>query len=255
MSEEARFLTSRPRRLRHWLLSKISEKNCISQGKHTILISPYVAEYFKNRLAGAQYLIPNPLAEDFFTILRRETAGRVLFAGRLLPLKGVVDLIRATSEVAQSQKIELILAGSLDEQQYVNQLKNEARRLDISNLVKFRGLLNEQELREEFGRCAVLVLPSYQESAPMVIVEAMAAGVPVIASNVGGIPYQVKDGETGFLFTPGDVNTLSKRLIQLLSDKSLRESLGIAAKDLATANYRADRVARKTIDVYQQILS
>jgi glycosyltransferase involved in cell wall biosynthesis len=254
MAEEAKFFSGRARRARHWLMSKVSEHYCISKAEHTILISPYVAEYFKNRLTGKQYLIPNPIADGFFTLTRRETAGRVLFAGRLVALKGVMDLIRATSKVAQSQKIDLILAGSLDDHRYVSQLKSAARRLGINDLVQFRGLLNEQELREELGRCAVLVLPSYQESAPMVIIEAMAAGIPVIASNVGGLPYQVKEGETGFLIKPGDVNALSERLIALLADRSMRDAFGKAAKNLATEEYRADRVARRTIDVYQQIV-
>lgn len=94
-------------------------------------------------------------------------------------------MIRATSKVAKSQTIDLILAGSPDDREYVGKLKNEARRLNVAEFVHFRGVLTEQEMRDELARAAVLVLPSYQETAPMVVAEAMAAGVPVIASNVG----------------------------------------------------------------------
>ncbi|MEX2123308.1 MAG: glycosyltransferase family 4 protein [Woeseia sp.] len=255
MSEEARFYSGFGKRARHRLLSRLSEHYCIRHGKHTILISPYVAEYFENRLAGEHYLIPNPIGDGFFAIERREKPGRVLFAGRVYALKGVTDLIRAAARVAQSQKIELVLAGSLDDRQYVGQLKRESENLGISNIVQFRGLLGEQELREELSYAAVLALPSYQETAPMVIVEAMAAGVPVVATDIGGVAYLVRNGKTGFLIPSGDVNTLSERLITLLSDESLRQSFGTEARSLATEEYRADSVARKTIDVYRQILS
>ena len=255
MAEEARFYTGFGKRARHRLLSRLSEHYCIAHGKHTILISPYVAEYFANRLAGRHYMIPNPIGDSFFSIPRQEQPGRVLFAGRLYALKGVMDLVRATAQVAQSLDVELVLAGSLDDRQYVSQLKNESASLGISDIVYFRGLLDEQELRKELSRAAVLVLPSYQETAPMVIVEAMAAGLPVIASDIGGVSYLVKDGKTGFLIPSGDVNALSGRLMTLLSDRSLRQSFGSEAKRQATGEYRADSVARRTIDVYRQILS
>lgn len=89
----------------------------------------------------------------------------------------------------------------------------------------------------------------------MVIVEAMAAGVPVIASNVGGIPYQVRNGETGFLINPGDVGALTERLVMLLSNNAMRQSFGSAAKLLAASEYQADRVVDKTISVYREIIS
>jgi glycosyltransferase involved in cell wall biosynthesis len=254
MTEEAKYRVGHADRARHRLLNMLSERYCIGCGKHTILISPYVAEYFQERLSGARYFIPNPIADSFFSIRRNEDPCRVLFAGRLMPRKGVMDLVRATSIVAKSTSIELILAGSLDDGPYVDQLRRAAADSGIGSLMRFRGLLNEDELREELARCAVLVLPSYQETAPMVIIEAMAAGVPVIATNVGGIRYQVKDEDTGFLIAPGDVNALSERLIALLASRSLRESFGTAARSFASEDYRADKVAAKTIDVYRQML-
>jgi glycosyltransferase involved in cell wall biosynthesis len=255
MTEEAKYRWGRADRARHRLLSRLSERYCIQRGKHTILISPYVAEVFEGRLAGCHYFIPNPIADSFFSLKRREEPGRVLFAGRIMPRKGVMDLVRATSIVSRSQKIQVVLAGSLEDRQYVDRLRSEATNLGIASLLEFRGLLSEEELRHELECCAILVLPSYQETAPMVIMEAMAASLPVVATNVGGIPYQVKNGETGFLVAPGDVDALSDRLVQLLANQSLRESFSAAAHHMASEDYRADRVAAKTIDVYRTMLS
>jgi glycosyltransferase involved in cell wall biosynthesis len=106
-------------------------------------------------------------------------------------LKGVSDLIQATATVARKQPIQLVLAGSLEDRQYVDQLKTEVNRLDIADQVDFAGLLDSESLRREISRASLLVLASYQETAPMVIHEAMAAGLPVVASKVGGIPYFV----------------------------------------------------------------
>lgn len=254
LAEEANFYTGFAKRLRQRLLSLWSNHYCIRRGRHTILISPYVADYFEGRLAGHQYLIPNPIADEFFDVERADNGCRVLFAGRLYALKGVVDLVRATARLAGTYKFDVVLAGSLHDRNYVAQLREEADRLDIGDRVEFRGLLDEDELRRELGRSAALVLPSYQETAPLVISEAMAAGVPVIASDVGGVRYQVRHGETGFLITPGDVDGLAQRLGELLSDPARRASFGQAAKRLAASNHRATNVAARTIEVYRTVL-
>ena len=89
----------------------------------------------------------------------------------------------------------------------------------------------------------------------MVIQEAMASGVPVVASNICGIPYQVLGGKTGFLTQPGNVDDLSARIRELLQNKSLRQEFGLAARKQAQTEFHADSVAHRTIDVYRAILS
>ena len=252
MAEEAKHYTGLARRTRHRLLSRLSDRWCISRARHTILISPYVERYYGTRLAGQHHLIPNPIADEFFDIARDEDPARVLFAGRVYGLKGVRDLVEAAAKVARARPIELVLAGSLDDRAYVRELEQAARGLGIADRVHFLGLLDEAALRGELARAAVLVLPSYQETAPMVLAEAMAAGVPVVASNVGGVPWQVADGKDGFLVEPGDVDALADRLARLLADDELRRSFGAAARSRAMAEYRAAEVARKTVNVYRR---
>lgn len=251
MAEEARHYTGLVRRTRQRLLSRLSERWCIARARHTILISPYVERYYGERLGGEHYMIPNPIADDFFDIARREDPARVLFAGRLYALKGVRDLVEAIARVAQSRPVELALAGSLQDRAYVRELEETAARLGIADRVHFLGLLDETALRGEIARAAVLALPSCQETAPMVLAEAMAAGVPVVASSVGGVPFQVEDGKDGFLFEPGDVEALADRLVRLLADDALRQAFSAAAKARAAREYRAAEVARRTMNVYR----
>jgi glycosyltransferase involved in cell wall biosynthesis len=255
LQEEALHYSRASRRARHRLQNLLSKHYCIRGAKHTILISPYMENYWGDRLAGERYLIPNPIAPEFFEIIRQAEDGRILFAGRLYQLKGVIDLIHAASKLGEEIPVRVILAGSLDDRSYVEMLRNEVNRLGMQEKVEFRGILDGAELKSELARAAVLVLPSYQESAPMVVQEAMASGVPVVASNVGGIPFQIKDGQSGFLVDPGDVHMLTKRLAQLLADASMCDSFGKEARIHAIDKFRAMSVAKATVDVYRSIIS
>jgi glycosyltransferase involved in cell wall biosynthesis len=104
---------------------------------------------------------------------------------------------------------------------------------------------------EEYGRAAVLVHPSAQETSPMVIAEAMAAGVPVVATRVGGVRHLVREGETGYLVEVGDIETLAQRIAALLADERRRASFAAAARS-AASQFRAAAVAARVRAVYQE---
>ena len=254
LTQEIRFLPKFRQRIRTHLQVWLGERRYIRRATHTILISPYVADYYGAALSGKQYLIPNPIDTRFFNVERRETNGRILFLGRLCQRKGVKELLRAISGVAKTDDLRVVLAGSLADKKYVSELKADIARAGLTNIVDFRGILDSSEILEELALCACLVLPSYQETAPMVIQEAMACGVPVIASNICGIPHQIDDGKTGFLVPAGHIDVLADKLRTLLSDRALREEFSRAARMRAENEYRATTVARKTISVYEDIL-
>ncbi|MBT5221023.1 MAG: glycosyltransferase family 4 protein [Woeseia sp.] len=254
LPEEASHFPSARRRARHRVQNELSKHYCIRNAQHTILISPYVADYWGDLLGGQHYLIPNPTAPGFFEIDRQEERGRILFAGKIRSLKGVTDLVRAAATISIKSELKIVLAGSLEESEYVKLVKHEVDAAGMGGQVDFVGILDDLALRQELSRAAVLVLPSYQETAPMVIQEAMASGVPVIATTIGGIPYQVDDGESGFLFDPGDVDTMAKRIETLLCNRSMRQSFSATAKSRALENYQADSVAAATVEIYKQII-
>lgn len=246
--------TFKSRRLERWRLalqSRLTERTCAAMCDHAILISPYVEQVFGDLLKGGRHYIPNPISEHYFLDHRDEQPGRVLFAGRIIPLKGVIELVRAIARANRQTPCELYLAGSLGDEHYVHQVKSEVEALGIVDRVHFLGLIDEQRLIEEFSKAAVLALPSFQENAPMVVEQAMAAGIPVVASRVGGIPNMVQDGYAGLLTDPGDVVSLSEALVRLLSDESLRRKFGYRAACEARS-YSARTVAAQTIEVYRQ---
>jgi glycosyltransferase involved in cell wall biosynthesis len=103
----------------------------------------------------------------------------------------------------------------------------------------------------ELARAACLFLPSFQETAPMVISEAMAAGLPVAASRICGIPWMVADGTTGHLFDPHDSARMTECLLRLLTDDDFRDRAGRQARLEANRRFRSDVIAQRTLEVYQ----
>jgi glycosyltransferase involved in cell wall biosynthesis len=235
------------------LQSLVTERTFVRSNCDKIMISPYVKQYFGDRLRGKCHDIPNPVDERFFNIHRRDEPGRILFVGRIAKRKGVIDLINALAHHQSASGLQLRLAGAIENQEYRKQLGDVIAASSIADRVHFLGLLNSSQLQEELARCTCMVLPSYQETAPLVIQEAMAAGVPVVATNIAGIPYQVISGRTGFIVEPGDVPALSKTITTLSTNASLRQSLGDYAKRTALECYTASQVAAKTVDVYREI--
>jgi glycosyltransferase involved in cell wall biosynthesis len=142
----------------------------------------------------------------------------ILYAGVLTPLKGVHILIDAFARLAQDHpQAQLILAGRPQNEAYVRELRAQIERLGLEGRVWFTGQVPQAELARWMGRARVLVLPSLSEGLGRVVVEAMAAGTPVVGSCVGGIPEIVRDGETGFLVQPGDAAALAEKLHDVLA--------------------------------------
>jgi glycosyltransferase involved in cell wall biosynthesis len=254
LSECAKYHTDPVRRIRDLLQSRLTERYVIGRANHILAISPYVARYYGNLLRGTIHNVPNPVAQSFFDVRRNPTKGRVLFAGRISVGKGLLDLVRAVSRIPDAVE-RVVMAGSVPEREFESRLRYEIGESGLANRFEFVGLLNETALLEEFARAAVLVLPSYQETAPMVIQQAMAARVPVVATSVGGVPDMIEDKISGLLVNPGDVEGLASALQRIAIDSDLPEMLSTAARAKAERLFRADQVAKATLKVYQRVLS
>jgi glycosyltransferase involved in cell wall biosynthesis len=152
----------------------------------------------------------------------------IICVGRLSPEKGQAGLLRAFAKVRSSHpELELRLVGDGPERGALEALAEE---LGVSSAVTFAGRLPEEETLTEIARSDLLVLPSFMEGLPIVLMEAMAVGVPVIASRVAGIPELVEDGATGLLFTPSNWDELASGIDRLLGDGTLQANLAERAK-------------------------
>ena len=147
----------------------------------------------------------------------------VLFMGRLERPKGIYDLIEAAPEIQKACPDVRFYLGGEGEIENIGEL---CAAQGLNQVVSLLGWVDGDRKMEVFHQAQVFVLPSYYEGLPMVILEAMASGLPVVATSVGGIPEVVEEGVNGYLIQPGDVDALVQRILLLLKDRRLREEIG-----------------------------
>ena len=118
----------------------------------------------------------------------------------------------------------------------------------------FKGFTEGNDLREHFRTAHLLVHPSLEDNCPMVILEAMAAGLPVAASRIGGIPDLIDHGVNGLLFDPMDSSQIRDAVVQLLSDLEARKRIADEGKKRALERYHPKEIARQDLEVYREVL-
>lgn len=171
-------------------------------------------------------------------------------AARLVPLKGIVHLIRAVFLLhLEIPRIRLEIAGSGPEEAA---LREEVRKLGLTDHVCFLGW--QSTLAPLFERWDVFVLPSLEEAFGMALTEAMAAGLPVISTNVGGIPEIVANGETGWLVPPADPVALSEYIAKLLADPGERKRMGMAGRARVLAKFSRESMVSAIGEIYDGLL-
>jgi D-inositol-3-phosphate glycosyltransferase len=177
----------------------------------------------------------------------------VLFVGRIEPLKGIDVLLRAVSKMEGDFRL-LAVGGDGKEAARQAELRALVDELGISERVSFLDAVPHNDLPLYYNAADVCVVPSYYESFGLVALEAMACGVPVVASRVGGLRETVQDGETGYLVPWRCPQPFAERLDQLLSDARLRRRLGREAR-IAVERFRWSEVAAQVEDVYHELVS
>ncbi|MGE0685595.1 MAG: glycosyltransferase [Dehalococcoidia bacterium] len=179
----------------------------------------------------------------------------VLFVGRIEPLKGIDILINAAAMLDSDVDCSVLIVGG-DEatRTQVTKLQELAKLRGISHRVAFTGAVDHEKLPLYYNAADICVVPSHYESFGLVAVEAMASGLPVVASRVGGLIGTVKDGETGYLVPWLCPEPFAERIELLLDNEPLRRSLGAAARE-EVARYRWENVAAGVLDVYESLIA
>jgi glycosyltransferase involved in cell wall biosynthesis len=190
--------------------------------------------------------IPNPVQLPQDVPVERSGA-LVAFVGRIEQAKGVFDLIEAVNEVRETiPTVRLEFAGDGD-------IEGALRHVAIRGIranVHFPGWLSPRRREELLARATVFVLPSHAEGLPMSLLEAMAAGCPVIATNVGGIPDVVTDEVNGLLVPPGDRDALALALHRLLVDRELADRLGHEARATVRRRFTTEHAVARLDQIY-----
>lgn len=175
-----------------------------------------------------------------------------VFVGRLSPEKGLVDLWFAWANVkartTRPVRLRVIGAGSQE-----GELRALAAALDLSDTVEFTGYC--EDVPAELSKADLFVLPSYAEGNSNAILEAMRAGLPVIATRVGGAPIQVGSHGQHFLVKPGDREALANRLLELIEDDVVRRNVGALMHARITKLFSIEQVAATYEKAYEFILA
>jgi len=180
----------------------------------------------------------------------------ILFVGRLIPWKGVDILIRAMTLVIRKEPyVRLVIVGEGPERMSLEYL---VKQLGIENNVIFTGRIDDRSLSNQYSHASVLVLPSRKsrgmvmEGLGMVLLEAMSRNIPVIGTNVGGIPDIIDDGKNGFLVPPDDEKALAEKILQIVSNPDLIGRFRDAGFDTIKTRFSWAEISKKFSAVYSQ---
>ena len=196
-------------------------------------------------------------APDEVAAVRRQLTIRdeeavILSVGRLSHEKGHADLIRTAAALVAmpgTQDFRVVIVGDGPERQ---SLANLAARLGVEKQVVFAGF--QRDTRPYYAMATIVAVPSHSEGSPNVVLEAMAAGLPIAANRVGGIPEILEECVTGLLVEPRNPDAMAKALFRLLSDDELRGRLGAAAEAQATSAHTPEAYRQALVDFYRETL-
>jgi glycosyltransferase involved in cell wall biosynthesis len=228
----------------------------------------WVAAYVANCQAQAAALLRSPAADrvnivgDLFRPERLDTAPvrelpacrpgavRLLFLGQLVPRKGIAVLVEAMSRVRSHVDVMLV-GGNWHDSGYAQEVRESIARLGLEDRVHLEN--HREDAGALLRHADVFVLPSFEEARPRSIIEATRLGVPVIASEAGGIPSLIEHGVNGLLVPPGDIEALARAIDSLATDATLRRRLAHAARMRAERECRPVETATRYLSVYARL--
>jgi glycosyltransferase involved in cell wall biosynthesis len=247
----------------YWL----SRHTAANIAKRLIVTSPTYLEIssFLQRYREKTSIIPAPVNPYYLTPIEDTHHAKtrlgfnpqtplILFVGRLVPYKGLDTLLHAFKHIlTHKPTTQLAIVGSGPQ---LPMLQETCQQLGLDKSVHFLGILPRKKLRDAYSACDVFVLPSRSRSEAfgIVLLEAMARAKPVVATNVGGIPYVVNNGKTGLLVPPSNQTSLADAIIQLLMNPKTRQQLGQAGHQRVTEHFTRPPITRKLEELYHTLI-
>jgi len=195
------------------------------------------------------------LADWEAAVKPRKPSGEFLIAtvGNIRRVKGHDVFIKAAAVIANRfPEVRFSIAGEVLEPKYFDELETLVRDFNLSDKFRFEGGVTE--LREYLSKADIFILPSHSEGFSNSIIEAMAAALPVVATNVGGNAEAVEDGASGLIVPADDSSALASAIVRLLSDPSLAKAMGVAGRSIVTQRFTIDAMMSHTVETYKKLI-
>lgn len=226
--------------------------------KKLIAISPYViseVERFLQSKMPPVEVIENPVSDIFFEQEKQEMKGLLLFPGIINPRKNQITLIKALALLKKDQvAFHCVLPGPVTDQGYCDELRSLIKKYGLEQDVTIPGSVPFEDLLMLYRQASILLVTSLQETAPMVISEAMAGGTPVIASRISGIPFMVSDENSGYLADPRSPEEIAQKTAMLLTDDALRKKFGLESRRIAESRWKSEVIVNKQLREYGNLI-
>ena len=218
-----------------------------------IVLTEEMASRLRSLVPGTKvYVLPNPADLEEFRaqpVPAREV-DTVAFLGWFVPGKGAYDLLEALARMrATRPALRAVFGGCKQEAQ----LRERVRALGLAGTVEVAGWLGRADVVRVLQTCTLLALPTHSEGIPMVLLEAMACGTPVVTCPVGGIPAVAQEGRNALFVPPGDVAALTAALERLLDDPALREAMSQANRE-DVRRYDVRTIGSSLLEIYRELL-
>lgn len=237
-----------------WWLAARLEQFTLPRTAGVVAITRYTQAAVE-KITPRTWVLPNAVDQSFFEVRAAPDPSAPpigLCVGTICHRKNQNDFIRALAPLARERKFKMIFLGQTGDDPYSMEFLELIKNNPWCEYANFAG---REALREYFRRATFLALPTLEDNCPMVVLEAMAAGVPVLASNVGGVPDLIDPERTGLFCDPQQPEGFVTGVQRLLDDAALSERLVTAAKIEARARFHPEVIARRHVEIYREVLS
>ena len=217
-----------------------------------------ITHYTRDAVAGLApktWVVPNAVDESFFSVRPEFSEAQppvILCVGAIGRRKNQNAFLRALDPLAAGKKIRLVFLGSgFPHDPYFREFLELLR---TRPWCEHPGFVDRARLKTWLRDAALLALPSLEDNCPMTVLEAAAAGVPVVAANVGGVPDLIADGKTGILCDPLNAASLRGAVEKILSQPELARALATEAHRVAQERFHPSVIARRHLEIYREVL-
>jgi glycosyltransferase involved in cell wall biosynthesis len=235
-------------------------KKSLTKMDHIIALSTVDVKFLRNLGVEKEKiaLIPNGIDIQKFQkrkeFVERSEKKKILCVARFSENKNYEALVNALFKLRQDMDFEAYFIGAVTDKKYYDKILRLIKTLDLEENIRIEISLEDEYLVDCYLSCDLFVLPSKMETFPLVILEAMYAGLPVISTPVGGIPNIIKNDVNGFLVNPNDHEMLYKKCLQVLKDENLMRKMGETNME-ASKDYTWKNSADLTYKLYMKILN